>query len=214
MQLPLNYFFHSMTRFEFDQIHSNHHDSAGPAAFEPRPMAKVNGQSIQLPTSKAGDFVLAQIEYDEAALKALIRRMHLKVTPQRMAILRHLVDGPRHTTVQELYDKVVELVPLARRSMGRLFVELRSLAERVGPKGTLALGPSPGNDHAIEIDARTADGTPVASFHQSDYCTEDTHHSWSSGHAQYHVLVGFVLFTQNPTRGHVKVLNHTAFGLR
>ncbi|MBX7194691.1 MAG: alkaline phosphatase family protein [Sandaracinaceae bacterium] len=31
-----------------------------------------------------------------------------------------------------------------------------------------------------------ADGTPVASFHQSDYCTEDTHHSWSSGHAQYH----------------------------
>jgi Fur family ferric uptake transcriptional regulator len=107
MQLPLNYFFHSMTRFEFDQIHSNHHDSAGPAAFEPRPSAKVNGQSIQLPTSKAGELVLAQIEYDEAALKALIRRMHLKVTPQRMAILRHLVDGPRHTTVQELYDKVV-----------------------------------------------------------------------------------------------------------
>ncbi|HND85544.1 MAG TPA: Fur family transcriptional regulator [Pseudobdellovibrionaceae bacterium] len=96
-----------MTRFEFEQTQSNYNEQAGSISFETRNSGKANGQSIQLPTSKAGDLVIAQIEYDEAALKSLIRRMHLKVTPQRLVILRHLVDGPRHTTVQELYDKVV-----------------------------------------------------------------------------------------------------------
>ena len=82
-------------------------------------------------------------------------------------MLRRVGARARWSGASEAQPVILADVPAV---MGRLFVELRSLAERVGPKGTLALGPSPGNDHAIEIDARTADGTPVAvvAFRNSD----------------------------------------------
>ena len=48
-------------------------------------------------------------------------------------------------------------------------------------------GTMPGVDGLPEGGAvnEATDGTEITSFHQTDYCTEDTHHGWSAGHEQW-----------------------------
>ncbi|HWU42358.1 MAG TPA: Fur family transcriptional regulator, partial [Bdellovibrio sp.] len=44
--------------------------------------------------------------FDEPELKKIIRALNLKVTSQRLAILKTLHEGRRHVTAQELYEKL------------------------------------------------------------------------------------------------------------
>lgn len=46
-----------------------------------------------------------------------------------------------------------------------------------------------------------AGGAPVSTFHQTDYCTEDTHHSWSAGHAQWNGGANDGFVTNNDPNG-------------
>lgn len=62
-----------------------------------------------LPRQKDEDIVIHNDSYNEDELKALIRKLNLKVTSQRLLILRALCEGRRHVTAQELYEKVVKL---------------------------------------------------------------------------------------------------------
>lgn len=61
-----------------------------------------------LPRQKDEDIVLHDESFSEDELKALIRRMNLKVTSQRLLILKAFHDGRRHVTAQELFEKVVK----------------------------------------------------------------------------------------------------------
>jgi Fur family ferric uptake transcriptional regulator len=59
-----------------------------------------------LPRQKDEDIVIYDDSYDEDELKALIRRLNLKVTSQRLLILKALCEGRRHVTAQELFEKI------------------------------------------------------------------------------------------------------------
>ena len=61
-----------------------------------------------LPRQKDEDITLHDDSYDEDELKALIRRLNLKVTSQRLLILHALCEGRRHVTAQELYEKIAK----------------------------------------------------------------------------------------------------------
>jgi Fur family ferric uptake transcriptional regulator len=59
-----------------------------------------------LPRQHDDDIILVSEERDEAEFKQIIRSLNLKVTHQRLAILKCLHDGRRHVTAQELYEKI------------------------------------------------------------------------------------------------------------
>ena len=59
-----------------------------------------------LPRQHDEDIIVHSEQYDESELKRIIRALNLKVTNQRMAILKSLHDGRRHVTAQELYEKL------------------------------------------------------------------------------------------------------------
>ncbi|WII73775.1 Fur family transcriptional regulator [Bdellovibrio sp. 22V] len=59
-----------------------------------------------LPRQHDEDIVVHQDEFDDSELKRIIRALNLKVTTQRMAILKSLHEGRRHVTAQELYEKL------------------------------------------------------------------------------------------------------------
>lgn len=59
-----------------------------------------------LPRQHDEDIIVHSEQYDESELKRIIRALNLKVTTQRMAILKSLHDGRRHVTAQELYEKL------------------------------------------------------------------------------------------------------------
>lgn len=59
-----------------------------------------------LPRQHDEDIIVHSEQYDESELKRIIRALNLKVTNQRMAILKALHDGRRHVTAQELYEKL------------------------------------------------------------------------------------------------------------
>ena len=52
------------------------------------------------------DLIVAVDERDDGEFKRIIRALHLKVTTQRLAILRCLHEGRRHVTAQELFEKI------------------------------------------------------------------------------------------------------------
>ncbi len=52
------------------------------------------------------DVIFERQKMDEEAFKKIIRKMGLKITHQRLAILSALHDGYRHVTAQEVYEKV------------------------------------------------------------------------------------------------------------
>lgn len=59
-----------------------------------------------LPRQHDEDIIIHNEGYEEAELKKIIRKMNLKVTNQRLAILKSLHDGRRHVTAQELFEKI------------------------------------------------------------------------------------------------------------
>jgi Fur family transcriptional regulator, ferric uptake regulator len=60
----------------------------------------------ELPRQKDDDILIISHGYSENEFKQIIRKLNLKVTTQRMAILKALHDGHRHITAQELYEKL------------------------------------------------------------------------------------------------------------
>lgn len=61
-----------------------------------------------LPRQKDEDIIVHEDEFSMDQLKAIIRKMNLKVTHQRLLILKCFHDGRRHVTAQELFEKVVK----------------------------------------------------------------------------------------------------------
>jgi Fur family ferric uptake transcriptional regulator len=60
-----------------------------------------------LPRQQDEDIIVhREDDFSEAELKKIIRELNLKVTTQRMAILKCLHEGRRHVTAQELFEKV------------------------------------------------------------------------------------------------------------
>lgn len=63
----------------------------------------------------------------ESDLKKVIRSLHLKVTSQRVAILKALRSGGRHMTAQELYESVSKKDPTI--GFATVYRFLRSLSD-------------------------------------------------------------------------------------
>ena len=61
-----------------------------------------------LPRQKDQDILLFDEKLSEDDFKAMIRKMNLKVTDQRLLILKSFHDGRRHVTAQELFEKVAK----------------------------------------------------------------------------------------------------------
>lgn len=59
-----------------------------------------------LPRQHDDDIIIHADSFDDSELKKIIRALNLKVTTQRMAILKTLHEGRRHVTAQELYEKL------------------------------------------------------------------------------------------------------------
>lgn len=59
-----------------------------------------------LPRQQDDEVVIVREEWDDAEFKRIIRALNLKVTTQRMALLRCLHEGRRHVTAQELFERV------------------------------------------------------------------------------------------------------------
>jgi Fur family transcriptional regulator, ferric uptake regulator len=66
---------------------------------------------VQLPTSTPVDKIIRRERMDEQAFKQIIRTMNLKVTDQRLAILKALHEGRVHVIVQEVFEIVHETFP-------------------------------------------------------------------------------------------------------
>ena len=82
----------------------------------------------QLPRSKKDHLIVhSESRFDEEDLKGIIRQMNLKVTAQRMVILKKLAHGHRHITAQELFEKVNVGNP--EIGFATVYRFLRSLAE-------------------------------------------------------------------------------------
>jgi Fur family ferric uptake transcriptional regulator len=59
-----------------------------------------------LPRQHDEDIILHGDQFGEDEFKRIIRTLNLKVTSQRMAILKALHEGHRHVTAQELFEKM------------------------------------------------------------------------------------------------------------
>ena len=59
-----------------------------------------------LPRQHDEELIIHRDKFEEADFKKIIRTLNLKVTNQRMAILKCLHSGHRHVTAQELFEKV------------------------------------------------------------------------------------------------------------
>lgn len=64
-----------------------------------------------LPRQVDEELTVVREELTDGELKKIIRALNLKVTTQRMAILKALNEGRRHVTAQELFEKVNALHP-------------------------------------------------------------------------------------------------------
>lgn len=86
-------------------------------------------QSIpDLPRQMDEDIVVfAQSERTEDELKRMIRDLNLKVTDQRLAMLKCLEKGRRHVTAQELFENVTKNYPSI--GFATVYRFLRSLTE-------------------------------------------------------------------------------------
>jgi Fur family transcriptional regulator, ferric uptake regulator len=63
-------------------------------------------ETTQLPRQKDEETIFHKDSYSENELKGMIRKLNLKVTSQRLLILKALCGGLRHVTAQELFEKV------------------------------------------------------------------------------------------------------------
>lgn len=64
-----------------------------------------------LPRQHDEDIIMHDNDLGEEELKRIIRALNLKVTEQRLAILKCLHEGRRHVTAQELYEKINKTHP-------------------------------------------------------------------------------------------------------
>ncbi len=80
-----------------------------------------------LPRSREDDLITYEENFTEDELKKIIRKLNLKVTHQRLAILHCLHEGHRHITAQELFEKVNKLHP--EIGFATVYRFLRTLSE-------------------------------------------------------------------------------------
>ncbi len=66
---------------------------------------------MELPTSQSADKSPRKERLDEKTFKQMIRTMNLKVTDQRLSILKALHEGRTHVTAQEVFEIVHENFP-------------------------------------------------------------------------------------------------------
>lgn len=66
---------------------------------------------IVLPQQRDPDIIVHTEDYQESELKQLLRNIHLKVTDQRLTLLKVLHEGRRHVTAQELFEKIQPQFP-------------------------------------------------------------------------------------------------------
>jgi Fur family ferric uptake transcriptional regulator len=64
-----------------------------------------------LPRQKDDDILVISQGYEEGDFKRIIRALNLKVTNQRLAILKALHEGRRHVTAQELFERITAKHP-------------------------------------------------------------------------------------------------------
>jgi Fe2+ or Zn2+ uptake regulation protein len=83
----------------------------------------------------------------ESAMLAELKRAGLKMTPQRIAIVRELADDLTHPTAQELFERLK--VDFPTMSFATVYNTLDALA-RLGLTGALRLG------NAVRFDPNTA----------------------------------------------------------
>ena len=74
-------------------------------------MKKILSMVPELPRQKDDDVLVFDQTFDEDDFKRVIRALHLKVTHQRMAILKTLHEGRRHVTAQELFEMLSKNFP-------------------------------------------------------------------------------------------------------
>ncbi len=74
-------------------------------------MKKILPMVPELPRQKDDDVLIIDQSYEEEDFKRVIRALHLKVTHQRMAILKTLHAGRRHVTAQELFEMLSKNFP-------------------------------------------------------------------------------------------------------
>lgn len=80
-----------------------------------------------LPRQADDDIKVFNSEFEEDDFKQIIRKLNLKVTHQRLAILKAMHEGRRHVTAQELFEKVNKNNP--EIGFATVYRFLRSLAE-------------------------------------------------------------------------------------
>lgn len=87
-------------------------------------------EPVQQPQTqpKASVVGIADGQVDESARKRIIRRMGLKVTQQRLAILETLSDGHIHITAQEVFERVNAKYP--EIGFATVYRFLRKMAEQ------------------------------------------------------------------------------------
>lgn len=84
-------------------------------------------QIPELPRQKTADVTFVREEMGEASFKQIIREMGLKVTHQRLAILKALYSGRSHVTAQEIFEKISTSHP--ELGFATVYRFLRKLAE-------------------------------------------------------------------------------------
>src|SRR5262245_65501364 len=82
----------------------------------------------------------AQLEQRVAAMLARVRGSGLKLTPQRIAIVRELAADPAHPTAQELFERLRPALPTM--SFATVYNTLDALAA-AGLCAALSLSPGP-----------------------------------------------------------------------
>lgn len=89
-------------------------------------------KNVRLARGHAGrdpsEVLVPREKLDESSLKRIIRGMGIKVTSQRLAILKSLSRGRAHMTAQEVYESVHKLHP--EIGFATVYRFLRSLNEK------------------------------------------------------------------------------------
>lgn len=95
--------------------------------FQSKPLDKSKKMASLPRQQRKEDRIIGRQVLDETSLKKMIREMHLKVTDQRLLILKALYSGREHVTAQEVY----EIVSLQDSSIGfaTVYRFLRKLTE-------------------------------------------------------------------------------------
>ena len=62
-----------------------------------------------LPKQNDDEIIAFEDSFSEEELRQIIRSLNLKITTQRMVILKALKEGHRHVTAQELFEKIAKV---------------------------------------------------------------------------------------------------------